>query len=153
MNSELELHAKTLRTSLSSNKIEAVRLSGTRRVRTFFPNRLRRGESSRQPAIKSPSLSSLHGEYRLMTQLSVSKWIDMQSDESASIRLSSSLIGYSVINQYQVSFPVSSGPNKYQAGTAFTKNRDLHAVCSTGWLSIHLSGKLNRSRYFLRLKG
>jgi len=26
---------------------------------------------------------------------------------------------------------VSSGPHKFQAGMAFTKNRNLHAVCST----------------------
>ena len=30
--------------------------------------------------------------------------------------------------------PVSSGPISYQISTAFTKNRYLHAVCSTGLL-------------------
>jgi len=31
---------------------------------------------------------------------------------------------------------VSSGAKKLRSCTAFTKNRDLHAVCSTGWLGI-----------------
>jgi hypothetical protein len=30
--------------------------------------------------------------------------------------------------------PVSSGPNKFQDCTAFTKNRYLHAVCPTNLL-------------------
>ena len=30
---------------------------------------------------------------------------------------------------------MSSGPNKFQAGTALTKNRGLHAVCSSGIVS------------------
>jgi hypothetical protein len=42
---------------------------------------------------------------------------------------------------------VSSGPNKAQAVTAFTKNRNIHAVCSTHLLYIiqinDLSGRLD----------
>jgi hypothetical protein len=32
-------------------------------------------------------------------------------------------------------FEVSSGPNEWQATTAFKENRYLHAVCSTGLLA------------------
>ena len=31
---------------------------------------------------------------------------------------------------------VSGGLNKFQTCTAFTKNRNLHAVCSTDWLGL-----------------
>jgi hypothetical protein len=42
---------------------------------------------------------------------------------------------------------VSSGPNKFQAGRAFTKNRNLHAVCSTG---LYAGGDLALHKKFLK---
>jgi hypothetical protein len=40
----------------------------------------------------------------------------------------------SYLFSYQLTQPVSSGLKYFQACTAFTKNRYLHAVCSTGML-------------------
>ena len=40
--------------------------------------------------------------------------------------------------------PVSSGPNKCRVCTAFSKNRDLHAVCPTILLAVAAEKRLCR---------
>jgi len=47
-----------------------------------------------------------------------------------------------VKENFQANLDVSFGPNECQDWTAFTENRDLHAVCSPGLIIVRPSDKM-----------